>query len=142
MSKLKKMFYYWIFPASLYSLITAFAFAIAAQLGSLTQTMPVLSLSGLSLISLFCFLFALINCIFRVGRFSMPLKVFLHFISTMASFFVTFILIGQYYKNGQSAAVILMLFAVIYWIFMIVYLIIRALKNAALKDKDEYKKQF
>ncbi len=142
MNKIKKVFYYWIFPASFCSLLAAFAMAAIAQAGKVTETTPVLTLSGLSLISAFCFLITLATCIFRVKKLSFLLKLLIHFIGCIVSFALTFLVVGGYYKNGKGAFYILMLAVIIYFIIMAICLAVRAIIRATDKDDEKYESQF
>lgn len=82
------------------------------------------------------------NQILRMDRFSLPLRIFLHFFATAILYIVAVVLCGGLYKSGTMLLLSILLLIVGYIIFAALYSArIRKQKNAA-KGKGTYKSVF
>lgn len=74
------------------------------------------------------------------GVLNFPIRFLLHFLFTAASFYVMFILWGNYNQNGGAVLVILVLFTLVYGIVAGIVAAVRAVFREKANSKKEYKK--
>ena len=120
--------------------IVVFVFYLMGEIVSnATQT---LTFSRLFLLYLFSVWFALSNLFLKNKKLNIILRIILHFVSTVASFFVIFIYIPGNTENTSSAFVLTVCFAVIYIATATIIMFVRSAVKARADKKKEYKAMY
>jgi len=120
--------------------IVVFVFYLMGEIVSnATQT---LTFSRLFLLYLFSVWFALSNLFLKNKKLNIILKIILHFVSTVTSFFVVFIYIPGNTENTSSAFVLTICFAVIYIATATIIMFVRSAIRSNADKKKEYKAMY
>ncbi len=100
-----------------------------------------LSLGSTSLILLACFLMSALNLVFKLD-FSTPIRVLIHFIGSLISYSLVFIIIPGVWNDFGSIFVRLGVFVVLYAVIAAICAIVASIKNNRKADELEYESQF
>ena len=113
-----------------------FAFYILADI--MTSAVMALTLKNLFLLFLFSIWFAGSNRFLKNNKFNFIVKLVLHFISTLAGFFVIFVYLPGNLANKSRAFVLTLTFAGVYILIAAVILIFKNALNKKKNEKEEY----
>lgn len=132
-----------LFPASLFFTLMAFAVASIASASSNGNYANFLSLSGLSRMFLFSFIFSLSNLIFLSKKMPHYFKLLIHFICYIANIFL---MLGTNKSDESTASynflILFFVFSVVYLIIAAIISLVRRLFTSNKKQENTYKKMF
>ena len=138
----KKILRQYVYPTCTVFTVICFLFPAVFFSVQTEYKTPGATPAGLGLFLLFSFILVCANKIFR-SKLSLPLRIFLHFIATILDFSVCFLLIGGYYADTDSAALLVVLaVSLLYIVIAIPCLIIRGILINREFDKKKYHKVF
>lgn len=140
MGNLKAFLAKYIYPAcGLYAAITI-ALALFATYSYNQGYAP--SLKTLVCVFLFSFFINIINKIFSMKKYSLALRLLLHFVATATLFFVLFFVILGSYESGYGALYIIIAYALVYALVSAIILTIRHLMIKEETKDIRYTSQF
>lgn len=90
----------------------------------------------------FSFLLAILGEILRLKKLHLGLRIVLHFVGTIASFYGIFVSIGSFSKKTSGVLVMLILFSLLYAIIAVTVLLIKRAKQGSKRDNAKYEAQF
>ena len=117
--------------------LIVFAFYILGN--AISSEVQVLTLTNLTLFFAFSIWFALSNNLLKSNKLNVFLRVSLHFLSTVAGFFVIFVYVPGNTQNGSRAFILTVAFAALYIVFATIALAISGLRNKKKNENEEYK---
>ena len=136
---LYKIFRSIVYPACFYFTICTFITSIIATLGN--EKAMAANLSFVVMLFIFSLFMAAINKIFGT-KLNAVLKIVIHFIGTLISFTLVFVVFSGYYKNGQSTFFIIISMVFVYAVVLSIIMFIKSLFNKKKNKKADYKNQF
>jgi len=137
---LQKLLYRFIYPTCAYFTMSIFgttALTYAAQFENFAPTFK-----GQLYFWLFSMIMAVLQNIFYTEQINMFFKVLLHYLGSLISFIVIFIVLAANYDNAVGAMVISIVLSVVYFFCAATVLLIRGVFIKAHRDEQKYKRQF
>ncbi|MBQ8250161.1 MAG: DUF3021 family protein [Clostridia bacterium] len=135
-----------IYNACLYFTIAVFvlmiAFTIASQNESFAQPEKMLLSPKLTgIIFSYSFVMAFLNLIWKI-KYSVTIKLLLHFIGSLAAFAVFFIFMLENNSTVESTFLRALIFTVVYFVIAIIALIIGSIRKSRKNTNADYDSQF
>lgn len=129
-----------LYPGCVFFTVCVFVFGFLASIAQAMNLVP--GLTYMFLLFVFSLLLAALNRLFY-SRFSTVGQILLHFAGLTAAFAVVFVFAGGYYKyGGQSVAVIMLFYTLVYFAVISVFMAVRSARRKRAIEKSDYKKQF
>lgn len=128
-----------IYPACFYFTVCIFVTSIIAFAGN--EKAMAANLSFMVMLFIFSLFMAIINKIL-LTKLNSVLKILLHFLGTLLSFYLVFIVFSGYYKSGQKSFFIIICMILAYAVVLAVIMLIKHQINKKSNDKTKYEKQF
>lgn len=137
---LRKVLYYFIYPACMYFSLSIFAVTALVYITMNPAWAP--SFIAMTGIWIFSLIMAALGNIFRYKKINMFFKILIHYLGTVFSFIGIFLVFIADYDNSAGAFLIVVVFSVIYFFTASVILLIRGIVKRSSEQKGKYKKQF
>ncbi|MDD6799997.1 MAG: hypothetical protein PUE85_06250 [Firmicutes bacterium] len=137
---MKKILFYFVYPACLYFTIIMIVFGLFATLGGFPQYAP--TLTAMLWFLLFSMAVAAADKIFFLKKINIFFRVLMHYAAVIISFLLVFVVAVSNYSNAGGAFLLIIVLSILYFFFAALYFIFRGVSTAKKRDETKYKNQF
>ncbi|MBR6427247.1 MAG: hypothetical protein IKS28_05420 [Clostridia bacterium] len=132
-----------LYPACLLFTVLCVVFSALLSWADSEMLLPTISIGNLCQIFCFSLVVAGANLLFSIGKLPYPACFVLHFLCSLAAFWLIFLVIGRHFSEG-NAGTMLLVFAGIYLIFALPVIVVHCVRGRNKKRESEktYKRQF